>query len=101
MHSAVFGLCVRTNCGVLLELAVFQDSVLRILPYSQYFGFDTLEYSCTLSILGFDTLKYCLLEVFKDRVLLLLRVLAVFRHLVLLVRVLLGVFYSNAEVFRG
>ena len=120
-------------CGILLVLAVFQDSVLRTLPYSQYFG---VWYSEILLYLKYFGVRYSgiifVLEVFKDPVLLILRVLAVFRHLVLLilsilgvfrdfilrgavilsyfmvlyckvllVRVLLGVFYSNADVFRG
>ena len=35
MHSQYLGF---VYCGIPLVLAVFPDSVLRILPYSQYFG---------------------------------------------------------------
>ena len=121
-------------CGILLVLAVFQDSVLRILPYSQYFG---TRYSGLQLYLKYFGVRYSgilsVLEVFKDPVLLILlstrsisafstantfntRSISGFRTArcsntrnisgfytarCCWLRVFLGVFYSNAEVFRG
>ena len=54
---AVFGLGLLRDTAIVV-LAVFQESILRILPYSQYSGFNAVDYFfCTRSILGFDTLE--------------------------------------------
>ena len=54
---AVFGLGLLRDTAIVV-LAVFQESILRILPYSQYSGFNAVDYFfCARSILGFDTLE--------------------------------------------
>ena len=54
-------------CEILLVLGVFQYSVLRILPYSQYFG---VRYSGILLCLKYFGVRHCgilfVLEVFRD-----------------------------------
>ena len=121
MYSQYLGF---VYCGILLVLAVRQGYLLRILlrilPFSQYFGVGysgilsalevfkdpgLLMLLSTRSISAFSTaitfntreyfrISYCEVQEYSQY----------FRVLyseVLLVRVLLGVFYSNAEVFRG
>ena len=70
MYSQYLGF---VYCGILLVLAVFQDSVLRILPYSQYFG---VRYSGILLYLKYSGVRHSgilsVLEVFKDPILLIL-----------------------------
>ena len=64
---------VFAYCGIQLVLAVFQDSVLRILPYSQYFE---VRYSGILLYLKYFGVRssqiLSVLIVFKDSVLLML-----------------------------
>ena len=78
---------------ILLALQVFQDYVLRILPYSQYFG---IGYSGILLYLKYFGVRYSgihsVLGVWRDYVLHVLWVSAVFRHLVPLILSILGVF---------
>ena len=80
-------------CEILLALRVFQDCVLRILPYSQYFG---IGYSGILLYLKYFGVRYSgihsVLGVWRDYVLHVLWVSAVFRHLVPLILSILGVF---------
>ena len=70
MYSQYLGF---VYCGILLVLAVFQDSVLRILPFSMYFA---IRYSGILLYLKYFGVRYSgilsALEVFKDPALLIL-----------------------------
>ena len=71
MYSQYLGF---VYCGILIVLAVFQDSVLRILPCSQYFG---VQYYCgILQYRKYFGVRYSgilsVLEVFRVPVLLVL-----------------------------
>ena len=52
MYSQYLGF---VYCGILLVLAVFQDSVLRILPFSMYFA---IRYSGILLYLKYFGVRY-------------------------------------------